>query len=465
MTERIGIWIEATSPRILHPIWLRFRASPLSVRLAHGVFWSLIGAVLARGLSVVSSIIVARMLGITAFGEFMMIQNTVGLFGIFAGLGLGITATKYIAEMRETDPARCGRIIGLILIVATAGGLAAGAALLLFAPWIASNTLAAPQLAPLLRAGATLVLFNTLQGVYTGALGGFEAFKRVARVNWLGAVIGTPLLVLCTFLDGIRGAVWGSVLQILIGCVIGHFTLLQEAARKNVTLSYAVTRSDYHIFWRFSLPVFLSEIIFSPANWITTTYLVRQKAGFNELAILNAAGQWRNIISYLPQTMTTVLVPIFASLYRENNQPEFLKILRRNLCLNFGTCLALGLPLAALAPFVLNWYGQGFGSGVPAFLLILATTVIASATNLFARALQATGRPWIELSFTALWGATLILATFIFVPGLKGVGLAMAHVIATAVMAIWQWLLVRRIFVKKAAISNRPFAPEIVASN
>src|SRR5271168_1526513 len=136
MTERLGIWIEAASPKILHPIWLRFRASPLSVRLAHGVFWSLVGAVLVRGLGLLSSIIVARMLGITAFGEFMMIQNTIGLFGIFAGLGLGITATKYVAEMRETDPARCGRIIGLILIVATAGGLAAGASLLLFAPWI-----------------------------------------------------------------------------------------------------------------------------------------------------------------------------------------------------------------------------------------------------------------------------------------------------------------------------------------
>src|SRR5580698_9969778 len=101
MTERIGIWIATASPKVLHPLWLRFRASPLSVRLARGVFWSLVGAVLARGLGVASSIIVARVLGITAFGEFTIIQSTVGLFGTFAGLGLGITATKYVAELRE----------------------------------------------------------------------------------------------------------------------------------------------------------------------------------------------------------------------------------------------------------------------------------------------------------------------------------------------------------------------------
>jgi hypothetical protein len=56
MTERIGIWIAATSPNILHPLWLRFRASPLSVRLARGVFGSPVGAVIARGLVVFKAI-------------------------------------------------------------------------------------------------------------------------------------------------------------------------------------------------------------------------------------------------------------------------------------------------------------------------------------------------------------------------------------------------------------------------
>src|ERR1022692_3038167 len=42
-----------------------------------------------------------------------MIQSTVGMLGIFAGLGLGITATKYVAELRSHDPERAGRIIAL----------------------------------------------------------------------------------------------------------------------------------------------------------------------------------------------------------------------------------------------------------------------------------------------------------------------------------------------------------------
>ena len=42
-----------------------------------------------------------------------MIQSTVGMFGVFAGFGLGLTATKHVAEFRQSDPDRAGRIIGL----------------------------------------------------------------------------------------------------------------------------------------------------------------------------------------------------------------------------------------------------------------------------------------------------------------------------------------------------------------
>jgi O-antigen/teichoic acid export membrane protein len=453
MTERIGIWIAATSPKVLHPLWLRFRASPLSVRLARGAFWSLVGAVLARGLGVASSIIVARVLGITAFGEFTIIQSTVGLFGTFAGLGLGITATKYVAELRELDPARCGRVMGLILMVATAGGVVAGVALLLFASWLATHTLAAPQLAPLLQAGSALVLFSTLQGVYSGALGGFEAFKRVAQVNWMGAVLGLPLMVVCTFAAGLPGAVWGSVLQIALGCVIGHLALSKEAAKRDVALSYAPTQGDCRILWRFSLPAFLSSTLSGPASWICTTYLANQIQGYKEVALLNAANQWRNFLIFLPATMTSVLVPMFSSLYHSGKRAEFENLLRRNLVINVGLCLALSVPLALFAATILNWYGPGFGRGVPVFLLTLSGTAVTAAANLFSRAMQATGRAWIEMTFAALWAAVLIFGCLLLVPTYEAVGLAVAQVLAALVLAVWQWRLVRRLFVKRQAAS------------
>ena len=51
-----------------------------------------------------------------------MIQSTVGMFGVFAGFGLGLTATKHVAEFRQSDPERDGLIIGLSALIAIGTG-------------------------------------------------------------------------------------------------------------------------------------------------------------------------------------------------------------------------------------------------------------------------------------------------------------------------------------------------------
>ncbi|MHC4330621.1 MAG: oligosaccharide flippase family protein, partial [Planctomycetota bacterium] len=79
-------------------------------------------AVVSQGMRFLAFVIVARILGKTGFGELGMIQHTVSMFGIFAGLGLGITATKHVAEFRSADPARAGRIIALSSVTALISG-------------------------------------------------------------------------------------------------------------------------------------------------------------------------------------------------------------------------------------------------------------------------------------------------------------------------------------------------------
>ena len=63
------------------------------------MFWTFAGTVISRGLMFVATVAVARILGKTAYGELGMIQSTVGMFSVFAGFGLGLTATKYVAEL------------------------------------------------------------------------------------------------------------------------------------------------------------------------------------------------------------------------------------------------------------------------------------------------------------------------------------------------------------------------------
>ena len=63
--------------------------SSLAHRLAKGAFWSFAGSVVARGLSFVASIYVARIIGKNSFGELGIVQNTLGMLGYWLALGSG----------------------------------------------------------------------------------------------------------------------------------------------------------------------------------------------------------------------------------------------------------------------------------------------------------------------------------------------------------------------------------------
>ena len=186
----------AATPATLRPHWHRLASSPLASRLAQGFFWTLAGTAVARAFTLLSSILVARLLGKLGLGELGMVQNTVGIFSALAGLSMGLTATKYVAQYREEDPARAGAIVRLSILVAFWSGLLMTLAMLLLAPWFATHTLAAPHLAPVLRLGSLLLLLGAVNGAQNGALAGFEAFRSIARINLAVGVFTLPTMLL-----------------------------------------------------------------------------------------------------------------------------------------------------------------------------------------------------------------------------------------------------------------------------
>ena len=220
------------------PTLARIEASKIGYRLAKGAFWSMAGAVISRGLMLAAWVLVARMLGKTGYGELGMIQSTVGMFGVFAGFGLGLTATKHVAEFYRNDPERTGRIIGLSGLVAMGTGGLMAMGLFIFAPWLAEHTINAPHLAGVLRIGALILFINALNGAQTGALSGFEAFKTIAYVNLLVGLISFPVLAGGAYFGGLTGAVWALAINLGVNWLFNHLALRKEAHRYGVSLTF-----------------------------------------------------------------------------------------------------------------------------------------------------------------------------------------------------------------------------------
>jgi len=434
----------ACTPSVAHPFLNRLRSSDTGLRLARGVFWTMAGTVISRGLMLCATVLVARILGKTVYGELGMIQSTVGMFGVLAGFGLGVTATKHVAEFRRTDPERTGRIIGLSgLFAMGAGGLIA-LGLLIFAPWLAENTINAPHLSGILRLSAIILFINALNGAQTGALSGFEAFKAIAYVNLFIGLISFPILVCGAYLGGLTGAVWGLTINLCFNWILNHLALRKEAKRGRVPFTFKNCSCEWPILWKFSLPAALNGALVGPVNWACGALLVNQPGGYAEMGIYNVANQWRMAILFIPSILGQVTLPLLTNLNAALMGNQYQKVLKLNLLLNFSITFLTILPLISIAHSIMSMYGSGFDEGVNVFRILLLSTVLVSVNNVIGQVIISRGKMWVGFVFNGLWAVILVTTTYILIRlGYKSDGLAYATLIAYIFHTIWQGMYMK----------------------
>lgn len=254
----------------------------LHARFARGALWSLVASIIAHGFTLTASTGVARLLGVVGFGELGIINNTLGTLGLFAGLGLGLTATKHVAEFRYKDPNRAGRIIGLLYVVAIASAGIASVLLFALAPELATAILNAPHLANELRIGCGILFLSTLIGVQTSILSGFESFRLIAGVNLIQGLFKLPLMLAGVWVWGLVGAIGALVLVNALNWILNQLAIQRECDIAGFKVHYDNLSSELPVLWRFSVPAFLSNVMVGPGIWITSVMLVNQAGGYTD---------------------------------------------------------------------------------------------------------------------------------------------------------------------------------------
>jgi O-antigen/teichoic acid export membrane protein len=411
-------------------------AGSLRARFALGAFWSVAGAVGSRGFLLVASILCARFLGKEAFGVLGMIQSTAGMFGIVAGLGLGMTATKYVSELRRQDPLKTGRILALSAAAAFISGSIMTILVILLAPYLAQHVLAAPQLAAPLAIGSGLVFFGALNGAQTGALAGFEAFQTIARVNIYAGLASFPLVVLSVWRGGLRGAVWGSVAALAVNWALNNRALRGECAKASISYQLAGCRRELGILHRFSLPAFLASILVVTAIWICNALLARQPQGYAEFGLYAAADKWRLMILFVPTSMFAMVLPVLSNLYGEGDGAGFQKVFRANLRLNASLAFLGALLIAALAAPIMAVYGKLFRGG-RIVLVVLAFSAVAEVFNsILGQRLIAVHQMWWRFACDLLLIAVLVGLAWVLIPKWGALGLATSYGLAYAAASL-----------------------------
>jgi O-antigen/teichoic acid export membrane protein len=417
-------------------------------RLAGGVFWTMLGSLLGQGVVALGSILVARLLGKEGFGQYGILQSTIGMFSVFAGLSMGYVASKHVAESVVTDKEKTGRVIGLSILVAAAAGALVAAALALGAGSFARRFLGSEELAGALRIAAPILLFGAVTGVQRGVLAGLEEFRAQNILVTALAVVTVVLTVIGASLADLSGAMWGSMIGAALA-LLGLTTVYRRAlGRAGISVHFRGTWRERGVLWTLAIPALLNGIMVAPVVWITNAILVNSPGGYGEMGLFNAANQWRTILMYVPSIVLTPLLPIMTQLHATGEYQQLRRVLIRTLILSVGAVGVLALGLTLFAGPIMRLYGTGFEAGTNVFYLIMLVSVLLSAGVVVGGLLSSTGAMWTGFLFNSLWAAAMIGTAIIAVPRTGALGLALAYTISylihTAIQFLYFWLYVRR---------------------
>lgn len=425
-------------PRSLQPAINRINSSPLALRLTKGTFWNLFGSVISRALTLVSFIIVARIVGKESFGELGMIQSTVIMFQTVSGFGLGTAATKYVAELRTAAKGRVGNIIPLTELIAVVTGGLVALVIFILAPLISEKILSAHHLTGPLRIGSVFLFFGALYGSQNGSLLGLEAFRAIARVNIITGVVSLPLVIGGALSMGVSGALAALATSMCLSWVLSRRAVSTEAKKCGILIKKAGCLKECRGILGFTFPAVLSSISVTALIWVCNVILVNQPSGYAEMGVFSAANQWRLAMLFIPNTLGAVALPMLANLHGESKHDNYRHILRFNIILNTCVALVAAVLVSLCSPIIMRGYGKGYEEGSITLIILSASIVLVAFNNVIGQAIISLGRMWLGFFFNLLWGIVLLGSAHFLIPLLGSIGLAWAYVLSYLLHSVWQ---------------------------
>ncbi|HUN51923.1 MAG TPA: lipopolysaccharide biosynthesis protein [Candidatus Sulfotelmatobacter sp.] len=414
---------------------------------ALGAFWGTVERVTTQGVSFLVVLILARLLGPSAYG-LVALAATIALFGQTL---LGETFSEALVQAKELEPAHASSLFWLLV----GAGLLAAAAVVLAADGLA-GFFNQPDLAPVLRALSLLVPLTALQAVPTALFKRALNFRALAIASAGGTVIAGVTGVVLAFAG--FGA-WSLVANLLVqNAVLAAAIWRQSSFRPQLIYSHRHVRE----LWSYGQYMFLLRIAaftFNQSPRILIGY-------FYDAAALGAFSLGLRIVETMIQLLalpaSSVAVPVIARLRYEPTRLSRAILAATQITAMAALPAFIGFVLVAPAMVPL-FFGPRWTSSVPIVQIIAVYGVAGAAALLWGGIVGGLGRPDLNLATTgagAIVSVALMLAAAPWGLHASAIAFVVRGYITLPVMPVF----IARVTGVSAWAQYRVFGPIILAT-
>ena len=387
---------------------------------------------------------VARLLGKETYGQFVIIQSSLGMLGIFAGFGIGAVSTRYSSELRLRSPERLSHILALAECTVLVFGFFVSAGMSLSAGWIAGHMLGAPTLIIPLSISAGAVFFSALDGYQKSVLIGFEALREYAIGSIIGVAIGFPIMLLAAKYFGLQGVSVATTLNAFTQAIISRYQMLYVLRKYNIQRDKSNLLKEWPILWHFAFPALLSGVVVAPAHWAVQAMIANTKNGYAELAVMGVAMQWFTIVMFIPATAGRVVLPILTDHVTQNDGVKSRKILLYAIIANAFIVAPLIILVAFFGDHIMTLYGNDFKKDHISLMIAVMAAGLLAIQSPVGYLLLAKSKMWLAFFMNLGW-ALIYVGMSYFLRRFGSVGVISAMGLAYLVHTIWVFAYVRTV--------------------
>ena len=367
---------------------MKFLQTIQSQQIFRDSFWALLGSVIGKGLSLIGGIIVANILTKNIYGEYGIIKNTLFYIAVFSTFGLGFTSTKYIAQYRKESKDRIYTIVRCAMAITFIVSFTMALLLFAFAPLVA-NYLEADHLYSALRISSIAIIFNAFDTTQIGILSGLGAFKINARNTAIAGIVNFMASCMLTLKYGLNGAISAIVLSFLVSSALNFISI--HKLLSDFPLKFVDGKKTLKDLVRFSFPIALQESLYSITHWVTVAIFVKL-AGYGELALNSAAGQWQAIILFIPGVLRNVTLSHLSGSSKDMNTHTH--TMNTMLKVNFIATFTPFIFVVLFSRIISHCYGESFFDLPIVLDLSVSIAVVNCLSNVYSQELISRGKNW-----------------------------------------------------------------------
>lgn len=415
---------------------------PLLRRFLRGAFWSVVASLAARGLPVIASLVVAGMLGRAEYGELGVVQNTLQLFTVLSTLGLGLSATRFVAAHRSTDPGLAAIYAGLAMRITLGAGGFLAVLTFFAAPVLARSAFGDATLELPLRLAAPIVIFSAINGAQMGILTGLEAYRSLALAGVAQGVLTAGILIAGVLIGGVTGAVVALAIAEATSAGILRLAVRRAMRESGTGAPGRATGEHWRTLLRFSIPALISSSLTLPAALIGTILLTRQPDGLGEMGLYSAASRWSFAVLFLPTAVSRIVLPMLANLDGVGNRTAFRRIFYLNLLTSTAVVAIPAMAVILLANPLMGLLGEEYRLGGTVLIVLLLATIPITLNEVIGQVLVSTGAILWRLAFDIALAGLLIGLAVVFVPRWQAEGLAATQIVGYGAVSLGLVLVV-----------------------